>query len=187
MDNLPFFAWKTKGGWDYFLKLISKPYIRHLRVCLNQLLLRFRFWLGVTGRFCIKINSSVIDFLKWSTYIVIDNIILSIFSGTTGYILSLDWFGLFYRDHKGSEVVQPNQTKSFKSRSRSQKMVQSNGFLIGKEILTHIVFFCINLAVIMVYTPDFESPGSSQILPHTINSTLNNNVNITTGKLLILI
>ena len=66
-------------------------------------------------------------------------------------------------------------------------MVQSNGFLIGKEILTHIVFFCINLAVIMVYTPDFESPGSSQILPHTNNSTLNNNANITTGKLLILI
>ena len=112
---------------------------------------------------------------------------MSIFSGTTGYILSLDWFGLFYRDHQGSEVVQPNQTKSFKSRSRSQKMVQSNGFLIGKEILTHIVFFCINLAVIMVYTPDFESPGSSQILPHTNNSTLNNNANITTGKLLILI
>ena len=116
-----------------------------------------------------------------------DNRILSIFSGTTGYILSLDWFGLFYRGHQGSEVVQPNQTKSFKSRSRSQKMVQSNGFLIGKEVLTHIVFFCINLAVIMVYTPDFESPGSSQILPHTNNSTLNNNANITTGKLLILL
>ena len=66
-------------------------------------------------------------------------------------------------------------------------MVQSNGFLIGKEVLTHIVFFCINLAVIMVYTPDFESPGSSQILPPTNNSTLNNNANITTGKLLILI
>ena len=153
------------------------------------MLLRFRFWLGILGRFCIKIHYSekVIDFLKWITYIVTDNIILSIFSGTTGYILSLDWFGLFYRDHQGSEVVQPNQTKSFKSRSRSQKMVQSNGFLIGKEILTHIVFFCINLAVIMVYTPDFESPGSSQILPHTNNSTLNNNANITTGKLLILI
>ena len=153
------------------------------------MLLRFRFWLGILGRFCIKINSSekVIDFLKWSTYLVIDNIILSIFSGATGYILSLDWFGLFYRDHQGSEVVQPNQAKSFKSRSRSQKMVQSNGFLIGKEILTHIVFFCINLAVIMVYTPGFESPGSSQILPHKNNSTLNNNGNITMGKLLILI
>ena len=123
----------------------------------------------------------------WNGVVIDINIILSIFSGTTGYILSLDWFGLFYRGHQGSEVVQPNQTKSFKSRSRGQKMVQSNGFLIGKEILTHIVFFCINLAVIMVYTPDFESPGSSQILPPTNNSTLNNNANITTGKLLILI
>ena len=122
----------------------------------------------------------------WNGVVIDINRILSIFSGTTGYILSLDWFGLFYRGHQRSEVVQPNQTKSFKSRSRSQKMVQSNGFLIGKEILTHIVFFCINLAVIMVYTPDFESPGSSQILPHTNNSTLNNNANITTGKLLIL-
>ena len=110
---------------------------------------------------------------------------LLIFSGTTGYILSLDWFGLFYRGHQGSEIVQPNQTKSFKSRSRSQKMVQSNGFLIGKEVLTHIVFFCINLAVIMVYTPDFETLGSSQILPHTNNSSLSNNANLTTGKLFI--
>ena len=65
-------------------------------------------------------------------------------------------------------------------------MVQSNGFLIGKEVLTHIVFFCINLAVIMVYTPDFETPGlSNQILPQTNNSNLINNANITTGKLFI--
>ena len=66
-------------------------------------------------------------------------------------------------------------------------MVQSNGFLIGKEVLTHIVFFCINLAVIMVYTPDFETLGSSQILPHTNNSSLSNNANLTTGKLFILL
>ena len=106
-----------------------------------------------------------------------------IFSGITGYILSLDWFGLFCKRQKGSEIVEKNTIKSFKKRSRSQKMVQSDGFLIGKEILTHIVFFSINSVIIMSYTPNFEKSEINSTLHHMNMSTMTKNFTVTKGTL----
>ena len=106
----------------------------------------------------------------------------NLFSGTMGYILSLDWFGLFYRGQQGYEILMQNHTKSMKTRNISQKMVHSHRYLIAKEILTHLVFFSINLVVIMIYTPNFEDNKPSETLEHMNTTEMTKISNITSGK-----
>ena len=94
--------------------------------------------------------------------------LIVMYCGITGYILSLDWFGLFDKSNRVSASI-TEATIPIKSKmmSKNVTMVQTRRFLIGKEILTHAFFFCINMLVVFMNTPNLEAITSTK------NETLN--------------
>ena len=106
--------------------------------------------------------------------------LVSILCGITGYVLSLDWFGLFDKNQRKSVsgISSPiNYTIKSKMMGKSVIMVQSRAFLIGKEILTHIFFFSINLLMVMINTPSFDKTKQNETGIESLDNSSMSSVN----------
>jgi len=81
--------------------------------------------------------------------------------GLSGYVLSLDWFGLCDANNwkQMSAHIQTNSSSKVSSNGardgirKRMKTSQSKEFLVALEVLTHLLFFGFDVAVIVLSSP----------------------------------
>ena len=97
-----------------------------------------------------------------------DKNIAVIICGISGYILSLDLFGIpsLFKKQPEAQIL-----KTFKKVSTVKKIVQSRQFHITKECITHVFFFVLNSLVILLNTSVME-PEMLQYFDTNSNTTI---------------